>query len=307
MSATIKSWYDFILQQMAAESYLEGWASMDDITRKNILQLGSNNPIVPENAPTTPVLPGATRMTAAQAADFLSRYTVIDHQPNTASGFSATLMRDNNTGEYTFSMRSTEYFDSAKGGDWMRDGLDGADGEINSYGFALGQILDMEKYYDQLQISGALPLGTKLNVTGYSLSGSLATVFTELHPSDVIHTYAFNSPGHGTFDISKGGLADVIAYFKQAIADALVADNAVTPHEYQQPLSTTNVYQDPRYLNAVNDTVSHFNLVGNTLSGYYHNLVGDGPVLSNDQITQLVGVGSNGDTANNRGQTTIIC
>ena len=315
MSTTVKTWYDFVLQQMAAESYLDGWKDLSNTDRQNRLLLGSNNIYFLQagETPTTPVLNGATRMTATQAADFTSRYTIVDHRSNDdprfantdgviteigdGTGFSATLMLDNQTGEYTLSMRSTEYFNQSAGGDWARDGLDGADGEINSYGYALGQMVAMEDYYNYLKTTKLLPVGATLNVTGYSLSGSLATVFTELHSSEVAHTYAFNSPGHGTFDITQGSLVDVIAYFRKALVDALTADAGTMPAGLWHPLSTTNVYLDPRYLNALEATKQHFSLVGNSLSGYYNNLFGDGPVVANPQITQIVGVGSNGDTA----------
>ncbi len=153
MSTTIQTWYNFVLQQMATESYLDGWNNLALDKRKERLMYGSNNPTYQSLPFDAPILDGATRMTATQAADFLNRYTVIDHLPDTASGFSATLMRDNVTGEYTFSMRSTEYFDPTKGGDWYRDGLTGADGEINSHGFALRQILELKgpgsKYFSR--------------------------------------------------------------------------------------------------------------------------------------------------------------
>jgi hypothetical protein len=47
-----------------------------------------------------------------------------------------------------------------------------------------------------------------LNVTGYSLGAHLATVFTELHgletntPFSFGHTYTFNGPGRGTFNVA---------------------------------------------------------------------------------------------------------
>ena len=37
---------------------------------------------------------------------------------------------------------------------------------------------------------------------GYSLGVHLATVFTEMHASLVIHTYTFNGPGRGAFNVS---------------------------------------------------------------------------------------------------------
>ncbi len=147
MSTTIQTWYDFVLQQMAAESYLNDWNSLTDDVKKARLNLGSNNYLNPDNLPTKDILDGATHMTANQATEFLNRYTVVNHLANTASGFSATLLFDNETNEFTLSMRSTEYFNKSEGGDWSRDGLPGADGEISGYGFAFGQLLSMEQYW----------------------------------------------------------------------------------------------------------------------------------------------------------------
>lgn len=44
----------------------------------------------------------------SQAAAFAARYQVVSQQPNTASGFSATLFLDTTTGEYVFAARGTE-------------------------------------------------------------------------------------------------------------------------------------------------------------------------------------------------------
>lgn len=137
MSTNIQTWYDFVLQQMAAESYLNGWNNLLHEEKVARLNLGSNNPDYLQNGQTstTPILPGATRMTATQAADFTTRYRVVDHRGNddarfanlgvnadgvnvlvgNGSGLSATLMEKldangNRTGEFTLSIRSTEYF-----------------------------------------------------------------------------------------------------------------------------------------------------------------------------------------------------
>ena len=60
-------------------------------------------------------------------------------------------MRDTLTGEYTLSFRSTESQYQVAGGDWEREGLPGADGEIAGTGFALAQLVSMEKYYRALK------------------------------------------------------------------------------------------------------------------------------------------------------------
>ena len=58
MSSTTQTWYDFVLQQMAAESYLDGWNDLTLDDRIVRLELGSNSFSVPSNEPTTPILPG---------------------------------------------------------------------------------------------------------------------------------------------------------------------------------------------------------------------------------------------------------
>jgi hypothetical protein len=93
------------------------------------------------------------------------------------------------------------------GGDWERDGQEGAAGEIAGAGFALGQLVSMERYYQELKANPLkLPSAAILNVTGYSLGGHLATVFTELHSADIQHTYTFNAAGRGLV----GGVTPVL-------------------------------------------------------------------------------------------------
>src|SRR5262249_47043713 len=107
----------------------------------------------------------------------------------------------------------------AQGGDWERDGLfasgltPAASGEIATRGFAFGQLMSMERYFANLQL-GLKSDGTidaslraffsdptnRINVTGYSLGGHLATIFTELHQAQVAHTYIFNGSGRGRID-----------------------------------------------------------------------------------------------------------
>ena len=107
------------------------------------------------------------------------------------------------TNRYTLSFRSLEYQNQAQGGDWERDGQGGAAGEIAGSGFALGQLVSMERYYQELKNSGKLPAGATLNVTGYSLGGHLATVFTELHTADINinfgQTVTFNAAGRRSY------------------------------------------------------------------------------------------------------------
>jgi hypothetical protein len=206
--ANIEQWYQFALQQMAAESYLDGIDLSNSGALTSRLALGNNHFSITD--PTK--LTGATRFTAQQALQFLDRYTIIDHYKNDESGFSATLLFDRTIQKFTLSFRSTEYKNASQGGDFERDGFYGADGEIGIKGFAFGQIASMEKYFSQLK-QGILSQGetggaalaqflsdpnAKLNITGYSLGGHLANAFAVLHPNNVLGMYLYNAgrPGN---------------------------------------------------------------------------------------------------------------
>ena len=184
----IRTWLDFALQQLTAESYVNRFLS-GELSLDRVLKMGNNN--LPGDQSATAVLPGKTRMTTLQAEDFIQRYQILDHHANDATGFSATLMFDTQANSYTLSFRSTESAPTLLGGDRERDFF-GADVEIGTSGFAFGQLAAMEEYYRSLKDSGKVPIGAVLNVTGFSLGGHLATVFTELHAGEVNQAYLFN-------------------------------------------------------------------------------------------------------------------
>ena len=207
--SNVTTWLQFAIQQMAAESYLNGFSfsSTNELIRR--LKFGNNNETflgVDPNPDLSPILPGKTRFTQVQAQQFVQRYEIVDHHANDATGFAATLMRDATTGEYTLSFRSTEFRTQANGGDRERDGgfaaplTLAADGQLALQGFAFGQLAAMEAYYQSLTTgpNAKLPSGAVLNVTGYSLAGHLANVFTALHYDAINHTYIFNGAGRGT-------------------------------------------------------------------------------------------------------------
>lgn len=337
----ISAWLQFALQQMAAESYLDGIAlsnGNDIITR---LKLGNNNPLL--NDPNDPTLDGATRFVnlagvpnasqiTGSAQAFVARYQIVDHHANDATGFSATLMRDNQTGEYTLSFRSTEYKNQLDGGDYERDGangllLTGADGEILTRGFAFGQLAAMEQYY-QSTVKNLLPTGVVLNVTGYSLGAHLATVFTEMHGLETStpflfgHTYTFNGPGRGTFNVALPDEAAEAQRMRQMIdkltlvlldPDAglptprppdeflptgyILAKNAQQADQQADRVfdpfaagNAANIYSDARYLWAKEVVSAQF--------GPLFSVAGD--ISRNDGafnlITQIVGHATQGDT-----------
>ncbi|MFZ1804520.1 MAG: hypothetical protein WAU05_11400, partial [Nitrospira sp.] len=218
MPTNITTWLDFAIQQMAAESYLDQFV-VQGVSLQQVLVDGNNDRrVVPLDQFT-----GKTQLTDLQAQVFTQRYQILDHHANDATGFSATLMFDTQTNSYTLSFRSTESASATEGGDRERD-LFGADAEVGASGFAFGQLAAMEQYYQSLKAEGKLPTGAVLNVTGFSLGGHLATVFTELHASEVNHTYIFNGAGRGHVPGAVPGLSaeenriqDMLTYFRSVL------------------------------------------------------------------------------------------
>ena len=214
-------------------------------------------------------------------------------------------MKDLTTGQYTLSFRGTEYPNQSQGGDWERDGLPGADGEIFFKGFAFGQLVSMEKYYQQLKADGWLPQGATLNVTGYSLGGHLATVFTELHAAEIQRTYTFNGAGHGevaggTPGLQEGArIAEMLEYFSNQLVSQGLGD---------QPFAsgaTGNLYTDSRYQTALLAVFSQYQPTSQALSDIPRS---DGAFA---KITQIVGHATQGDTeyvansGNHAGETSV--
>lgn len=95
--------------QMAAEAFLtkaNGEVLTDTDEIRNALLRGNNH---------------ASRFTAQLADEFLDSakgWIVVAQRPNTQTGFSGTLFRNNQTRELVISFRSTEFIDDA-----VRDNL----------------------------------------------------------------------------------------------------------------------------------------------------------------------------------------
>ena len=243
---------------MAAESYLDGFTDTNQLIRR--LKLGNNNTNLDPDQ--NPFLPGKTRFASIQAQQFTQRYQIIDHHANDATRFSATLMKDTTTNTYTLSFRSTEFQNQVEGGDWERDGRPGADGEIFDDGFAFAQLVSMERYYRQLVADATkLPAGAVLNVTGYSLGGHLATIFTELHDQDPNiqfgQTTTFNAAGRGRI-VEQGQVGQPEDQSMRRMLQNLEARIlAFDPTgALFQSGALGNIYADQRYADAVGATRS---------------------------------------------------
>ena len=83
-------------------------------------------------------------MSETQATQFTSRYEVIHQQPNTDTGFSATLFWDWDKAQYAFAIRGTEL------GDFTQDVLLTDLADIGGKGIAARQGVDLFNYYQRL-------------------------------------------------------------------------------------------------------------------------------------------------------------
>ena len=82
MPTNIKTWLDFALQQMAAESYLDQFV-VQGVPLQQVLIDGNNDRrVIPLDQFT-----GKTRMTTLQAQQFAQRYQILDHHANDARAF----------------------------------------------------------------------------------------------------------------------------------------------------------------------------------------------------------------------------
>jgi hypothetical protein len=122
--------------------------------------------IYPNGFTTGPILPSYlttgnrrnSKFPVKLAAQFAIEWEIIDHLPNTGTGFSGTLFkclvtdpaRGLSVGQLVMSLRSTEFVDDA-----ARDSKATNELEVRESGFAFGQIADMKAWFDQLDADPA--------------------------------------------------------------------------------------------------------------------------------------------------------
>lgn len=132
-----------------------------------------------------------------QSIDFTTQYEVMasssEYGIGSLSGFDATLFKDKNTGEVILSFRG-----SSSPLDWM------ADAALGVSGITFSQQISMINFYEKLIDENVISSTTNLTVTGHSLGGFLAQLFTGRYESIVDHAYTYNAPGVG------GAMAEVL-------------------------------------------------------------------------------------------------
>ncbi|MCE9639241.1 MAG: tandem-95 repeat protein [Betaproteobacteria bacterium] len=316
----------------------------------------------PETATTgsnSSVLAAYNRMVATQATRFVNDYEIVDHHANDATGFAATLFRRKTNdpvsgakaGDYILSPRSTEFRDWAKAGDGERDNTGANLGGIILRGFAIAQLASLEDYWQRLKNGQgwnsatsqwednprladfksfiASPLNGGVTVTGYSLSGHLATVFTLTHRSEVKQTYTFNAAGHGELvglDTSDTNISSMVALFTRVLMDpgSVVVDvanvalrtlqNVALQVQAANPtwnpfitedgrinsptLARDNVYQNTRFDFALEYALTFYPTKSLKERAFELVSIGAPQALSGpgyDKITQLFGTATHGD------------
>ena len=126
--------------------------------------------------------------TPTQAKRFFEKYELLNHQPNTSSGFSATLFQDKESKEYILAIRGTENGSDIK-----------ADAKLFSRNIPQDQYFDMLLFYQDCIQKNHITKSTYLTITGHSLGGTLAQLFalsfandSNENPSIINEVYTFN-------------------------------------------------------------------------------------------------------------------
>ena len=88
---------------------------------------------------------GHANFTESQADEFVRNYTLVHQYPNDSDGFSATIFRDNKTGELVFAARGTEV-----GPDTYQDLLRADLAQIGPQGYARAQATSLFRYWKKL-------------------------------------------------------------------------------------------------------------------------------------------------------------
>ena len=91
---------------------------------------------------------------AKQIQIVIENYEIVAHQPNTESGFSATLFQENVTDQYVLAIRGTEgdKWDtiSIPKNAWWKDIIEADLSDIVINGIAVNQIIDMYNWFIKL-------------------------------------------------------------------------------------------------------------------------------------------------------------
>ena len=157
----------------------------------------------------SPKMVSATMELSHRTKNFVNRYELVHHIPNTLSGYSSTTFYDNFNKDYIIAFRGTE--------ETGRDMII-ADGLLALSGYATTQVIELielkytifahiklhalskqealhKNYDDTTNYLASQTLDFKLTLIGHSLGGHLAQVFTLFYSNNIKELYTYNAPG----------------------------------------------------------------------------------------------------------------
>jgi hypothetical protein len=145
--------------QMAAEAFIEQVTREEKSLQATLIEGNKRSSLFPE----------------LLATDFAAHWKVVATQANTATGFSGTLFecisadeeKGYTVGEQVLSFRSTEFIDDA-----VRDNKATNELELKKFGFAFGQIADMQKLTGHVHHLSQAPQQTLAQTPRYQSSGN---------------------------------------------------------------------------------------------------------------------------------------
>ena len=174
--ATIKDYLDYA--ELAQVSYINGLTAGMFQASYNVSIDGQVKNIL------------LNEFSQTQANNFSNRYKVLatsqQYDIGNYSSFEAVLFLDTQTGKKVMAIRGSQEVT-----DYLLDAGLGLGGLI------YGQNVSLNNFYDALVADNKLSITDKIDVTGHSLGGYLAQLFTAEHPYAINNAYTYNAPGIG--------------------------------------------------------------------------------------------------------------
>ena len=154
----------------------------------------------------SPKMVSVTRELSQRTTNFVRRFKLLHHQPNTDSGFSGTLFEDKGelidkeTNTRKVVPKDSKYILAFRGTEISNLEDLWTDVYLVLKKLPREQYFDMIEFYRQCIIRGHITESTPLVVVGHSLGGALAQLFTlsiadSKNANNIKEVYTFNSPG----------------------------------------------------------------------------------------------------------------